>query len=352
MAAIGNPSLFGRMVVYTASLVVIIAGMKAAAVIIVPFLLAAFIAVICAPPLLWMQARRVPTGLAVVLVVSVLVIVMLLLGVFVGASLNGFLSELPFYQDRLEEQTSALRAWLADLGFEVSGSLFREYLNPGTIMQVIGNMLTSVTGVLTNMFLILLTVIFMLLEASGLPLKLRAAMGNPEASLGPYKAVLENVNRYLAIKTIISLLTGLCVFLWLSLLKIDYPLLWGLVAFLLNYVPNIGSLIASVPAILLGFVQFGFGSAMLVAAGFLVVNTVFGSIIEPRVMGKGLGLSSLVVFSSLVFWGWVLGPVGMLLSVPLTMIVKIALESRPDTRWIGILLGSTPAARVEEPPPS
>jgi predicted PurR-regulated permease PerM len=190
--------------------------------------------------------------------------------------------------------------------------------------------------------MILLTVVFILLEASGLPLKLRAAMGDPEASLVPYKEFLESVNRYLLIKTAMSLLTGICVIVWLSILKIDYPVLWGLVAFLLNYVPNIGSIIAAVPVILLGFVQYGFASALLVAGGYLAVNTVFGSILEPKILGKGLGLSTLIVFVSLVFWGWILGPVGMLLSVLLTMIVKIALQSRQETRWIAILLGSAP----------
>lgn len=332
----------------TAALVIVLAGMKAASAIIVPFLLAAFLAVICAPPLVWMQRRRVPTGLAVLGIVLALVVTMFLFAAFVGTSLNDFLTEAPVYQARLEQQTSALRTWLGEHGFEISGTLFREQFNPGTLMQMVVNMLTSLTGVLTNTFLILLTVVFILLEASGLPFKLRAAMGDPAAPLGPYKEFLESVNRYLAIKTVISLVTGLCVMAWLSILDIDYPVLWGLVAFLLNYIPNIGSLIAAVPPMILGLVQFGFGSVLLVAAGFLVVNTVFGSIVEPRVMGRGLGLSSLVVFVSLVFWGWVLGPVGMLLSVLLTMIVKIALQGREETRWIAILLGTEPG---EEAPP-
>lgn len=349
MPVIGNVSAFGRALVVTAALIVVLAGMKAASAIIVPFLLAAFLSVICAPPLMWMQKRRVPTGLAVLVIVLALVVIMFFFAAFVGTSLNDFLTEAPVYQARLEQQTSALRTWLGEHGLEVSGTFFREQFNPGTLMQMVVNMLTGLTGVLTNTFLILLTVVFVLLEASGLPLKLRAAMGKPDASLGPYKEFLESVNRYLVIKTAISLVTGLCVVAWLSILDIDYPLLWGLVAFLLNYIPNIGSLIAAVPPMILGLVQFGFTSSLLVAAGFLVINTVFGSIVEPRVMGRGLGLSTLVVFVSLVFWGWILGPVGMLLSVLLTMIVKIALQGRAETRWIAILLGTAPE---EESPPA
>jgi len=143
----------------------------------------------------------------------------------------------------------------------------------------------------------------------------------------------------MSLKTWISLATGAVIATWLTLLGVEYPLLWGLLAFLLNYVPNIGSIIAAVPAIMMAFIQLGIGSALATAAGYLVVNIAVGSIIEPRVMGRGMGLSTLVVFLSLLFWGWALGPVGMVLSVPLTMILKIALESRDDTRWFAVLLG-------------
>jgi predicted PurR-regulated permease PerM len=195
--------------------------------------------------------------------------------------------------------------------------------------------------VLTNAFLILITVVFILLEASGFPAKLRTALRNPDESIGHFQKITENVKHYLALKTLLSLGTGFCVTMLLLFLGVDFAILWGIVAFLMNYIPNIGSILASVPAILLAFVQFGPGKAAIVAVGYLAINMLFGPVMEPRVMGHGLGLSTLVVFMSLVFWGWVLGPVGMLLSVVLTMIVKIALESRNDTRWLGVLLGGS-----------
>jgi AI-2 transport protein TqsA len=137
---------------------------------------------------------------------------------------------------------------------------------------------------------------------------------------------------------------------FLFIMRIDYPLLWGLLVFLLNYVPNIGSIIAALPAILQALIQFGPGRALGVATGYLVINMLIGNFIEPRFMGKGLGLSTLVVFLSLIFWGWVLGPVGMLLSVVLTVTVKIGLESREDTRWMAILLGSGVPGPVDPDP--
>jgi len=131
------------------------------------------------------------------------------------------------------------------------------------------------------------------------------------------------------------------IFIWLTILGVDYAVLWGLLAFLLNFVPTVGSFIAAVPAVLLALVQLGALYAGLSLGGFIVVNLVMGNVIEPRLMGKGLDLSPLVVFVSLVLWGWVLGPVGMLLSIPLTIMIKIALESQHETRWISIMLGGT-----------
>jgi predicted PurR-regulated permease PerM len=158
--------------------------------------------------------------------------------------------------------------------------------------------------------------------------------------LGRFEFFINNVNHYMFIKTLVSLVTGLLVTVMVTILGVDLPLLWGLLAFALNFVPNIGSVIAGLPPVLLTLVQLGPLRALLVAIGYVVINLLIGSVLEPRFLGRGLGLSTLVVFLSLLFWGWLLGPVGMLLSVPLTMTAKIALDSREDTRWLAVLLGA------------
>jgi predicted PurR-regulated permease PerM len=228
---------------------------------------------------------------------------------------------------------------LEKIGVDTSGLVFTEILNLGAAMKLVATLLNSLSNVLTNGFLILMTVIFMLMEASSFPAKLRRALGGPKSSLARFDNFIRNVKHYMAIKTLISLATGTFVAIWLAIIGVNYPMLWGLLAFALNYVPNIGSLIAAVPAVLLAIVQLGVLKALVVAAGYLGINIVMGSFLETRFMGHGLGLSTLVVFLSLLFWGWVLGPVGMLLSVPLTMTAKIALESKDDTAWIAVLLG-------------
>jgi predicted PurR-regulated permease PerM len=148
------------------------------------------------------------------------------------------------------------------------------------------------------------------------------------------------MKRYMVIKTLISLATGILIALWLHILGVDYPILWGFLAFLLNYIPNIGSLIAAIPAVILALIQLGPGSSIMVIVGYTAVNFIVGNIIEPRLMGRKLGLSTLVVFLSLIFWGALLGLVGAILSIPLTMTLKFAFESGESTKWIAVLLGS------------
>ncbi len=217
-------------------------------------------------------------------------------------------------------------------------------------MSWIGSGLKGLASILSNAFMISLIVVFMLLEGVWLPTKLKVAFGEASDAVLQLSHAATQIQRYLAVKTIISLVTGALVAIWTSVIGLDFALVWGLLAFLLNFIPTIGSLLAAVPAVLLALVQLGPGSALAVGLGFVVVNVGFGNIIEPNVMGRTLGLSTLVVFLSLVFWGWVLGPVGMLLSVPLTMIIKIILESNETTRPIAIMLdnGRAAAARVEQ----
>lgn len=329
-----------RFLITSASFVIIIAGMRAAESILVPFLIAVFIAVICLPSLSWLKRKGIPTALAMLMVVAGITLIGMLITVLIGTSLDNFSRDVPAYQARLKEKSQLVIAWLRQTGFDIPEKRILEAFNPGAAMNLAAGLLSKLGSVFTNAFLILLTVIFILLEASSISTKMHVISNSAHTSETQFDKFIKNINQYMAIKTATSLATGICIAVWLAILGINYPLLWGFLAFLLNYVPSIGSIIAAVPAVLLAVIQLGTAKALLTVSGYLVVNIVIGSIIEPRVMGRGLGLSTLVVFLSLIFWGWVLGPVGMLMSVPLTMAVKIALDSSEDTRRIGILLGT------------
>lgn len=324
-----------------AAFVVVVAGMRVAQPLLVPFLLSLFIAVICSPPLLWLKARGMPSGLAVIVVIAMIVAMGVLLGVVVGGSLTAFKNDLPEYQARLQTMSAGTRDWLEAKGLVIDVALWKDSFKPSTALALAGSTLSSLGNLMTNAFLILLTVIFILSEEMRFADRLAKSSANLQTAIAGINRFTASVNHYMALKSALSLATGLCVSLLLWALGVDYPLLWGTLAFLLNFVPNLGSLLAAVPPVLLALVQLGVTEAIYTAVGFVAINMIIGNVIEPRVMGKGLNLSTLVVFLSLVFWGWVLGPVGMLLSVPLTITVKIALESNDNTAWMGVLLGDS-----------
>jgi len=372
----------GRFLVTAAAFVVVVAGMRAAVEIIVPFSLAVFLAIICTPALFWLKNRRISTAFAILIISFVIMLVGLLIGTILKSSIADFTKDLPQYTSQLNADFAKVEqrweSWLQEqrekfkdddaegtTGDQTEGPIILaapepaaatappnagaeekepltvgRFLNAQAGIKLIQNLLTQLGSILTKGFLIYLTTIFILLEASILPGKIKAAMENNPRTFENLSGVADDVKKYLAMKTIISLVTGVLIMIWLTILGVKYPILWGLLAFLLNFVPNIGSIIAAIPACILAFLQFGMATAGLAALGYVVANVVLGNFVEPRLLGQRLGLSTLVVFLSLVFWGWVMGPIGMLLSVPLTMTVKIVLQSHPDTRKFAILLDS------------
>ena len=310
-------------VISAAAVIVIIYGMQAAKVLLVPFLLAVFLALISVKPMLWLQSKRVPSVLAALLIVTAMMLIIGLVGTIVGTSIAEFTAALPAYQARLTTLVAETTAWVYDLMGE----------DPEQVPN-------ALRDVLTNTFLILFTIVFILLEASGIGVKAQAAFGRRAKAFANAQQFLDNLGRYLGIKTMVSFATGFLAWVVTRSVGVDFPLLWGMLAFLFNYVPTIGSIIAALPPVLLALIQLGPGEATTTMIGYMGINIAFGNFIEPRMMGYGVGISPLIVFTGLVLWGWIFGPVGMLLSVPLTMALKMGLESNDDTRWIAILIGS------------
>lgn len=325
-------------IISAAAFVILVAGIKASAEILVPMLLAVFIAVLCSPLMVWLRSRKIPVSLSVFMVVGLFVLITLTLSTVIASTLQAFYSDLPEYEARLTNQADQLIIWLSGFGIEIQKDLLTQYVDPGAAMKMVAKVFSGLGNVLTNTFLILFTVIFILFEASGLPEKVKRAFGDQTSALDHFQQFSDSVQQYLTIKTMVSIGTGLVAGIYLAILGVDYAILWALIAFLLNYIPNIGSIIAAVPAMLVALIQIGPGTMALVGLGYVVINTIFGNVVEPRFMGRSLGLSTLVVFVSLVLWGWVLGPVGMLLSIPLTMVVKIALETSERGKRIAVFL--------------
>ena len=219
-------------------------------------------------------------------------------------------------------------------------------MDPAKIMQYTAQIFGQLSELMSREITFLFLTIFLLTEIESIPIKLKVIAKSTGTSLSHLEKIGDSIRHYLSIKTLTSLITGVLIAVCLAIVGVDYPILWGLVAFLLNYIPNIGSIIAAIPAVAFALIQLGFVGALWTIVIFVAVNMGVGNVLEPKLMGKGLGLSTFIIFLSLIFWGFVLSTVGMFLSVPLMMTIKIILENNPQTKWIAIMLGTQDDAMV------
>jgi predicted PurR-regulated permease PerM len=259
-----------------------------------------------------------------------------------ATSLTAFAADLPTLRKELDEITGGVVADLKGLGWDSSSEAVEKRFNPNALLDLLTGAVTSLLDLLSSFVVIVLLTVFALVEAEDLPAKLRAARGDPKADLALYARMAKGVSTYAFWKTVMNALTGALVALTCLLLDVRHPMLWGLLAFLFNFVPSVGSFIVAVPIVLLTWAEHGAGRALVMGAAQLGIGQLVGSVLEPLVMGRRMGLSPLVVLLSLLVWGWLWGPAGMLLSVPLTMILRTLLMETRDGRALGILLGPCP----------
>lgn len=328
----------------TLTVIVVLFALREAQAIVVPVLMAFFLALVAESPVAWLEKKGLSRIPAILLAVAGITAALFLVGLLIGASLQELSLRAPEYEQKLRKQMDSLLSATGSPPLENDTASALESLSPDQSLSLATAFLTGVSHLFSNAFLILITMVFMLLEGPAFIAKLEALGG----SLGTWTSISESVRSYLAIKTLTSLATGVLVGLMLAVAGIEFAVLWALLAFLLNYVPNVGSILAAVPAAMLALLTGGLISALIVVVGYLLINTVIGNVVEPRIMGEGLGLSTLVVFLSLILWGWLLGAVGMLLSIPITTTLKIVLEGREETRGLALLLGS--GAPAGDPP--
>lgn len=332
-----------------AAFMIVVAGIKSASSIITPLLLSIFIATISAPAIFFLERFKVPRILAFLVVLLVVISILIGIGVIFSNSLDSFISSINQYKTKVSTLVVAIQDFFSRFGITfLTQQDLENILDPSGLLNFAGSFLKSFSGILSKSFLIFLTVTFILFETSSLKTKIYLLLDKSSDKENPFEIFSTKLNKYLAIKTITSLSTGLLISFGLTIIGVDFAWMLGLIAFLFNYIPSIGSVIAAIPAVLVATVGLDFDSVMYVVVLYLAVNVAIGNVIEPRFMGKGLGLSVLVVFLSLLFWGWVLGSVGMFLAVPLSMTIKIALESHPSTRTIAMLLSSVDSKKYSQ----
>lgn len=349
-----------QMILVLACLVIVLTGMKAAAGVLVPLVYAFFLAVLSFPLLRWLTRHRIPGPVA--LGITLLVNLAVLAGLITLAVrlLISFNSDLPHYLGGLQRSLTELGVWLDDNGVEgakeTMGSLFDwntiiNYARQQDVMKSIGSMLGSTFGTLATVFaglvMILILMMFVLMEATGTSRRLAAVRmaGGPDFS-GLLRSVTD-IQKYLGIKTLISALTGLLAGAWCWFFDLQYPLLWAILAFIFNYIPAVGSTAASIPAIVEALVQHGGGTAIGVALGYGGINFALDNFVQPTLLGNRFGISALVVVLSVIFWGWLWGPLGMFLAVPLTMVMKVLLDNSEEFRWVSVAMSQKKVRRGE-----
>ena len=339
-------SMDGSIVVNLAAFIIIIAGVVYAKSIITPILLAVFISIICAQPISWLEKRKIPRSVALIIVLLGMIILFSGFGFVIGGAISSFSGNLSKYTDSLTTISNDFVASMNDRGWNIKSSQLSNLIQPGKILEYTASVLNTLANMVGTTFLIFLIVIFILLEFGSFSIKARAIRSESNKTIPYFAAITKNIRHYLAIKTLLCLAVGVLIYLALMIIGVDYPLLWALIAALMNYIPNIGSIIATIPTAIFALVQIGTGGALWTIIASMVVHNILGNFLEPRIMGRGLGLSTLVVFLSLLFWGFVLGLVGMFLSVPFTMTIKMILEQNEKTEWIALLLGTPSEAKA------
>lgn len=348
----------GKALMMFAALIVVIAGLKAGQEFFLPILLAAFIATISYPFLNYLRERRVPRPLAVILTVGVDFVFLAALAVL-AVTLVGDLQEkwnskyAAEFSTQIREASRYLAFKLNEYGVADAQQKIDEAVNNNLanlqnirfekIWDFGAGVFERVVGFFGASILILILLVFMLSEARMFGRRLEAISQARGPNLARILHSTKDIQRFLAIKTAVSAATGFLAGLLCWAVGLDFYILWGLLAFFLNFIPVIGSIVAGVPPTILALLMDGLPSALLVAGGYLLINNFLGNFLEPMLVGRRFGISTLVVVISVVFWGWLWGPIGMLLAVPLTMVLKVVLESSDEFRWIGVAISSEQA---------
>ena len=322
-----------RIVIIGAAVVIVLAGIKAATSILGPFLIAVFFAMITAPAMAWLRRRGVPPVIAAGTVVAGLIGILVATALFLWAAFTQFLRSLPQYLTALEEQTA---------GYGISPEDFQiwDYIDPGTVIQQAAGIARDVGNIALDAFLVAIAIAFLLLEAPRLAAGLKKHFGAENTFYKHFSQSGQILIDYVIVRTKVNLVTGTGTGIFLYIFGIEFAALWGFVAFVLSYVPYIGLVVAAIPPTLLALVSFGPAGAITVIVAIALIDAAAENLVFPQIASQGLNLSPFVILFSVLFWALILGAVGVFLAIPLTIAVKLFLESWEETRWIGEMMNA------------
>jgi AI-2 transport protein TqsA len=320
---------------------IIVLGLHQAADIVNPFLLALLFALTIAPLLQWLIRKGVPSWLSLLITLVILVVAGVVFLGIMFISVSRLVETLPTYQDELNTNIASFEEWLAGIGIDTLNIASLDVFSPERILEMIASLTQSLIGAIVNAGFMLMILIFMILEANGFSTKFKRQSQAGHPFLDRCATLGSDVRRYMVITTQINFMVGLVDTILLIIVGVPFPFLWGILSWLLGYIPSIGFWLALIPPVILAFVSIGWEAALIVFLGYVLINGSVQNFLSPKLMGKGLNLSALVVVLSLFFWSWILGIVGGLLSSLLTIsVIRLILESSENTMWLANLLSA------------
>ena len=347
-----RPSIL-RPIVIVAGFIVILAAIKAAASILSLFFLAVFLAITFTPGFSWLRKKGAPSWLAILIMFGVIIGCALLLFGLAWFPISQFDDKLPGYQSNLSDQIAAVSNLLARFGIDLSSFEEQGFLDIGRVIRFFASVILAIGNTMFLLMVVVLTAIFMVVEAASYPERLRQGLGVSTTVIDQYRSFAERVNKYLLTRVKLNFALAVPVTIMLAVLGVDFPIFWGVVTFFTGFIPVVGFLLAVAPPAALGLVESGWVTAVIVVAGFVIFNGIVDNVLQPRLMGQDLKLSPVVVFLSLFVWSFLLGGVGMFLAMPLTVLTVIVFEQFQETRWLAVLMSTNPLPpKPEEPAPT
>ena len=335
-SALRQPSYL-RVVLILAATVVVLVGLRLGAPILNPILFAVVLSLLFSPIYSWLLRRGLPTGLALVVMLVILIILFLGFSIILGSSISRFGERVGFYVQQLNGQVDSLDALLERLG--LSNVNVQDVVKPDALANAFGVVLSGISSFLSNLFLILMIMLFLLGEGPAMMDRLRASAGSDNPQVARLTAIGQGVVLQFGLRAIVNLVTGAGVTVVLFVLGVDFPLMWGILTFFLSFIPYIGLVLAVTPAVVLALAEFGVTRALLVIAGVIVINILAENVLSPMMMGRGLSISPTIVFLSFIFWAWLLGGPGAFLALPITIFVAVMFDTFPETRWLASIIG-------------
>ena len=333
--ALRQPS-FLRVMLFLAATVVVLVGMRLGSPILSPILFAVVLSLLFSPIYSWLRHHRIPTPLALVLMLVGLTVLFGGIFLILGVSITRFSGDISSYTGKLNGQLANIEQMAKSLG--LSNVDIRDAVKPSALAGALGAVLGGVADFLSDIFIILLITLFLLAEGPAMMSRLRASVDSDHPQLETMMTFGHSVVRQLGLRALVNLFTaaGVVVLLWV--LGVDFPVMWGILTFFLSFIPWIGLPIAVAPAVVLALAEYGVERALLVIAGVVVINVVAENVLSPMLMGRGLSLSPTVLFVGFIFWAWLLGGPGAFLAAPLTIFVALIFQTFPETRWIASLM--------------